>query len=191
MKEHLQMILTSLISLIVVFSIGDYQHYRSYAEGKDRASSNNPLVPIVDDNNILGNIAKQFRSLTKQFEYTVDLDGKQIFPNDTIKQDIVTNYKRSDYNIGGLRYRLLGFDISAMDIKIHVNPSKIDTIKTKIDIPLLFARNVSVSNGLINLKYGEINLGSIYGIYDKTTDKITMHVPISTAIQYLPHNIIK
>ena len=191
MKEHLQMILTSLISLIVVFSIGDYQHYTSYAEGKDRASSNNPLVPIVDDNNILGNIAKQFRSLTKQFEYTVDLDGKQIFPNDTIKQDIVTNYKPSDYNIGGLRYRLLGFDISAMDIKIHVNPSKIDTIKTKIDIPLLFARNVSVSNGLINLKYGEINLGSIYGIYDKTTDKITMHVPISTAIQYLPYNIIK
>ena len=62
-------------------------------------------------------------------------------------------------------------------------------IKTKIDIPLLFARNVSVSNGIINLKYGEINLGSIYGIYDKTSDKITMHIPISTALQYLPHNI--
>jgi hypothetical protein len=85
--------------------------------------------------------------------------------------------------------RVLGFDISAMDIKIHVNLSKIDTIKTKIDFPSLFARNVSVSNGLINLKYGEINLGSIYGIYDKTTDKITMHIPISTALQYLPHNI--
>ena len=189
MKEHVQMILTSLISLIVVFSIGDSQHYRSYAEGKDRASSSNSLVPIAGNNNIFGNLAKQFGSFTKQFEYTVDLDGKQIFPNDIIKQDIVTNYKPSDYNIGSLRYRLLGLDISAMDIKIHVNPSKIDTVKTKIDFPLLFARNVSVSNGLINLRYGEINLGSIYGIYDKTTDKITMHIPISTALQYLPHNI--
>jgi hypothetical protein len=183
------MTFTSLISLIVVFSICDSQHYISYAEGKDRGSqSNNPLVPIAD-NNIFGNLAKQSGSFTKQFEYTVDLDGKQIFPNDTIKQDIVTNYKSSDYNISSLKYRLLGFDITASDIKIHVNPSKIDAIRTKIDFPLLFARDVSVTNGIIDLKYGEINLGSIYGIYDKTTDKITMHIPISTALQYLPHNI--
>jgi hypothetical protein len=33
---------------------------------------------------------------------------------------------------------------------------------------LVFARNVTVNNGLINLRYYEINLGSIYGIYDKT-----------------------
>jgi hypothetical protein len=190
MKADLQMILTSLISLIVVFSIGASQHYRSYAEVKDRgSSSNNPLVPIADNNNIFGNLAKQFGSFNKQFEYTVDLDGKQIFPNDTIKQDIITSYKSSDYNISSLKYRLLGFDITASDIKIHVNPSKIDTIRTKIDFPLLFARDVSVTNGLINLKYGEINLGSIYGIYDKNTDKITMHIPISIALRYLPHSI--
>jgi hypothetical protein len=190
MKGHLQMILTSLISLTVVFSIVDSQHYRLYAEEKDGGShSNNPLVPIADNNNIFGNLAKQFSSFTKQFEYTVDLKGNQIFPNDTIKQDIVTNYKSSNYNISSLKYRLLGFDISASDIRIHVNPSKIDTIRTKIDFPLVFARDVSVTNGLINLKYGEINLGSIYGIYDKTTDKITMHIPINIALQYLPHNI--
>src|SRR6187200_3273807 len=189
MKADLQMILTSLISLIVVFSIGASQHYRSYAEVKDRgSSSNNPLVPIADNNNF-GNLAKQFGSFNKQFEYTVDLDGKQIFPNDTIKQDIITSYKSSDYNISSLKYRLLGFDITASDVKIHVNPSKIDTIRTKIDFPLLFARDVSVTNGLINLKYGEINLGSIYGIYDKNTDKITMHIPISIALRYLPHSI--
>jgi hypothetical protein len=184
------MILTSLISLIVVFSIGDSRYCTSYAEGNDRGSNSNiPLMPIAVNNNIFGNLAKQFSSLTKQFEYTVDLEGKQIFPNDTIKQDIVTNYKSSDYNISSLKYRLLGFDITASDIKIHVNPSKIDSIRTKIDFPLLFARDVSVNNGLINLKYDEINLGSIYGIYDKASDKITMHIPISIALQYLPHNI--
>jgi hypothetical protein len=190
MKGDLQMILTSLISLIVVFSIGGSQNYISYAQVKDSGSnSNNPLVSIVDNNNIFGNLAKQFGSITKQFEYTVDLDGKQVFPNDTIKQDIVTNYKSSDYNISSLKYRLLGFDITASDIKIHVNPSKIDAIRTKIVFPLLFARDVSVTNGLIDLKYGEINLGSIYGIYDKNTDKITMHIPISIALRYLPHSI--
>jgi hypothetical protein len=119
----------------------------------------------------------------------VDLDGKQIFPNDTIKQDIVTNHKSSDYNISSLKYRLLGFDITASDIKIHVNPSKIDAIRTKIDFPLVFARNVSVSNGLINIRYDKINLGSIYGIYDTTTDKMTMHIPIRVASTIFPHNV--
>ena len=42
------------------------------------------IHPISDNNNnILGNLAKQF-------EYTLDLDAKQIFPNDTIKNSIVT-----------------------------------------------------------------------------------------------------
>jgi hypothetical protein len=96
----------------------------------------------------------------------------------------------SDYNIDSLKYRLLGFDISAVDIKMHVSPSKIDTARTKLDLPVVFARNVAVSNGLINLKYGEINLSSIYGIYDESTDKMTMHIPINIASQYLPHSVI-
>ena len=68
------------------------------------------------DNDVFGNLAKQFDSFTKQFEYKVDLDGKQIFPNDMIKQDIVTNYKSSNYSISSLKYRLLGFNITASDI---------------------------------------------------------------------------
>jgi hypothetical protein len=132
---------------------------------------------------------KQFGNFAP-LEYTVALDGKEIFPNDMIKQNIVTNYQSSNYNIDSLKYRLLGFDISAVDIKIHVNPSKIDATRTKLDLPIVFARDVSVSNGLINLRYGEINLGSIYGIYDKSTDKMTMHIPINIALQYLPHNLI-
>ena len=49
------------------------------------------------------------------------------------------------------------------------------------------ARSVNVTNGLINSKYGEVNLGSIYGIYNKSTDKMTMHIPSSVALQYLLH----
>jgi hypothetical protein len=136
-------------------------------------------------------VQNPFGNFGKALEYTVVLDGNEIFPNDMIKQDIVTNYKSSDYNINSLKYNLLGFDISAVDIKIHVIPSKIDTARTKLDLPVVFARNVAVSNGFINLRYGEINLGSIYGIYDKTTDKMTMHIPINIALQYLPHNLLQ
>ena len=136
------------------------------------------------DNNNNDNI---FGNLAKQFEYTVDLDGKQIFPNDTIKQDIVTKYKSADYNISRLNYKLLGFNITASDIKIHVSPSKIDQTRTRVDFPVIIARNVSVTNGSINSKYTKVNLGSIYGIYNKSTDKITMHIPTSVALQYLLH----
>ena len=56
------------------------------------------ILPIANNNNNF------FGNLAKQFEYIFDLDGKQIFPNDAIKQDIVTKYKPADYNISNLNY---------------------------------------------------------------------------------------
>jgi hypothetical protein len=118
-------------------------------------------------------------------EYTLDLEGSQIFPNDQVKQDIVSEYKSSEYNIDELNHELLGFKIIASDIKIHVDPKKIDDTKTRVDIPLLLAKDVKVSNGDIDPSYNEIDLGSVYGIYDKTTDKMTVHVPITVALKYI------
>jgi hypothetical protein len=85
-----------------------------------------------------------------------------------------------------LNYELLGFKITASDIKIHVDPKKIDNTKTRIDIPLLLAEDIRVSNGgLISLSYDALDLGSVYGIYDKATDKMTVHVSISIASKYI------
>ena len=39
------------------------------------------------------------------FEYTFDINGAQIFPNDTIKHSVVTEYNASVYNIPSLQYR--------------------------------------------------------------------------------------
>jgi hypothetical protein len=129
---------------------------------------------------------KELENLINNFEYTFDLDGSQIFPNYDIKQDIVSEYKSSNYNINYLNYELLGFKIIASDIKIHVDPKRIDDTKTRIDIPLLLAKHIKVSNGgLINLSYNEIELGSVYGIYDKATDKMSVHVPIAIAAKYI------
>jgi hypothetical protein len=179
-----------MVSVLIILSISACLWFPSSGAGYIKANydvnSNINSVFIVD-NNILGNLAKQFDSLTKRFEYTIDLDGNQIFSNDTVKHDIVKNYKSSDYNISSLIYRLLGFSISASDVKIHVTPSKIDATKTKLDFPIVVARNVIVTNGSINLKYGNVNLGGIYGVYDEGTDKIIMHIPINVALRYLPH----
>lgn len=132
--------------------------------------------------------ANTYGYLTKQlgnFEFTVDLDANQIFPNEKIKQDIVSKYKSAEYNIANLKHELIGFKIIASDIKIHVNPTRIDQTQTKIDIPLMLAKDVKVSNGIINLDFNEIDLGSIYAVYNRNTDKMTVHVPMDIAYRYL------
>jgi hypothetical protein len=132
--------------------------------------------------------ANTYGYLTKQlgnFEFTVDLDANQIFPNEKIKKDIVSKYKSAEYNIANLKHELIGFKIIASDIKIHVNPTRIDQTQTKIDIPLMLAKNVKVSNGIINLDFNEIDLGSIYALYNRNTDKMTVHVPMDVAYRYL------
>jgi hypothetical protein len=191
---YLQVILTLVVCIIIIIILSTHtlpSLVAAYTQTKHMdniyvTSIHDGILPVAH-NSILGNLANQFDSLTKQFEYTVNLDGKQIFPNDTIKQNIVTNYKSENYNISSLNYNLLGFNITASNIKIHVNPSRIDQTMTRVDLPIVIARNVSVTNGSINLKYAEVNLGSVYGIYNKNTNKMTMHVPISVALQYLPH----
>ena len=134
---------------------------------------------------ISANTYEYFVKQLKNFEFTVNLDANQIFPNDEIKQDIVSKYKSADYNIANLKYELLGFNISASDIKIHVDPTKIDLTKTRIDIPVMLANNVKVSNGVVNLAFNKIDLGSIYAIYERNPDKMTIHVPMSIAYRYL------
>jgi hypothetical protein len=131
------------------------------------------------------NTYRYFVKQLKNFEFTVDLDANQIFPSEEIKQDIVSKYKPAEYNITNLKYELLGFNIIASDIQIHIDPTKIDVTKTRIDIPVMLAENVKVSNGVINLSFNEIDLGSIYAIYDRNSDKITVRVPISIAYRYL------
>ena len=171
--------------------------FATVAEGDDNACRNcvvdtQQLLQFIssslDDGGDLYYTAfiKELENLIKNFEYTFDLDGSQIFPNDDIKQDIISEYQSSNYNIDDLNYELLGFKITASDIKIQVDPKKIDDVKTRIDIPLLLAKDIKVSNGgLINLSYKEVDLRSVYGVYDKVTNKMTVHVPVSVAAKYI------
>ncbi|MFL6462542.1 MAG: hypothetical protein ACJ71J_16635 [Nitrososphaeraceae archaeon] len=85
---------TLLTVCILIFLVGDinYYHYYHYglsiAQAQEKLSSKNLKTNVADDN-IFENFARRFGNIAKQFEYTVDLSGKQIFPNDTLKQDIL------------------------------------------------------------------------------------------------------
>jgi hypothetical protein len=182
-----------IMSLLVMLAVGSNNDLFSLISAEEEQQDYQLLQSIsssLDDNGgdpyYGAAFVKELENLINNFEYTFDLEGSQIFPNNNIKQDIVSEYRSSDYNIDDLNYELLGFKITASDIKIRVDPKKIDDTKTRIDIPLLLAKDIKVSNGgLINLSYKEVDLGSVYGVYDKATNKMTVHVPVSIAAKYI------
>jgi hypothetical protein len=186
-------LLIGITSSLLILAIGSASGISSLVNAEEELQKQQQLPLIssfLDDGSShlyykTAAFVKELENLIKNFEYTFDLEGSQIFPNNNIKQNIVSKYESSEYSIDDLNYELLGFKITASDIKIHVDPKKIDDSKTRVDIPLMLAKDVKVSNGPINLSYNEVDLGSVYGIYDKTTDKMTVHVPVSVAVKYI------
>jgi hypothetical protein len=49
----------------------------------------------------------------------------------------------------------------------------------------MLANNVNVSNKATSQSYHNVDLSSIYAIYDPKPDKFTFHVPFSIAAKYL------
>ena len=176
-----------LLCFIILFSsfFSVYSLHIVYAATAAGGGEEEQPPSKIDPFDLAANTYRYFIKQFKNLEFTVDLDASQIFPNDEIKQDIVSKYKSAEYNITNLKYDLLGFNIIASDIKIHVDPTKIDVTKTRIDIPVMLAKNVKVSNGVINLSFNEIDLGSIYAMFDRNSEKMIVHVPMSIAYRYL------
>lgn len=118
------------------------------------------------------------------FEYTFDIDGAQIFPNDTVRHSIVAEYNPSVYNIPTLHYTIMEHTINASDIEIHVVPTRIDEANTRLDFQI-FSNYAEVTGQLLSKSYNDLQITSAYGIYDRITDKMTVHVPYSVALQHL------
>ena len=125
------------------------------------------------------------------FEHQIDIDAKQIFPNETLKREIISKSGPSEFTMPYLNYNLLGFNISATDIRVKANSTQISdggsdqSKKTRIDFPVMLANNVNVSNKATSQSFHNVDLSSIYAIYDPKTDKFTFHVPFSIAAKYL------
>ena len=148
-----------------------------------------PLVTIQSEaqpllsrqKKLLDNIAFIFLDA---FEYTFDIDGAQIFPNDTVKHSIVTEYNPSVYNLPSLQYVIMEHMINASDVQIHVDPTRIDDANTRLDFQI-YANNAEVTGQWLSKSYDSMEIRSAYGIYDRVTDKMTIHIPYSVALQHL------
>ena len=116
-------------------------------------------------------------------DYRFTLNSSQIFPNETIKQDVLNNHTRSQYNISSLEHGLMGYQINASDVRVNVTPSSIDEARTRLDLQI-YAERVNVT-GSADRFYDRVELESLYGIHDRRTDLIEMHVPLDVALSYL------
>ena len=150
-------------------------------------SSNHTSVKFDD---LFGLLKGNGLSLPNPFEHRIEIDAKQIFPNETLKSEIISKVGPSEFTMPYLKYNLLGFNISATDIEVKANAKQLgdnsdQNKKIRIDFPVMLARNVNVSNEVTNQSYHNIDLSSIYAIYDPETDKFTFHVPFSIAAKYL------
>ena len=147
--------------------------------GSIQAEAQQPLRSLQEK--LPDNIAVLFLDA---FEYTFDIDGEQIFPNDTVKHSIVTEYNPSVYNIPTLHYTIMEHTINASDIEMNVVPTRIDEANTRLDFQI-FSNYAEVTGQLLRKSYNDLQITSAYGIYDRNTDKMTVHVPYSVALQHL------
>ncbi len=143
-----------------------------------------------DDTYIVASAAGIFDIFTKPLEHSIEIDSDQIFPNETLKQEIISKSGPLEFSIPTLEYNLLGFNISATDIRVVGNAKKISddtdqSQKTRIDFPVMLAKNVNVNNEVTNQKFKDVDLSSIYAIYDPKTDKFNFHIPFDIAARYL------
>ena len=101
---------------------------------------------------------------TRPFEHQVEIDANQIFANETLKREIINKSGSFEFTIPSLNYSLLGFNISASDVKVNAKAKQVmddsggQSNKTRIDFPVMLARSVNVSNDMISQKYENVDL---------------------------------
>jgi hypothetical protein len=171
-----------------------------FSHSKDTFSSSDLGVTELDSklaSKIKGGMYTQVTAntisdiFTSPFEHQVEIDANQIFANETLKREIINKSGSFEFTIPSLNYSLLGFNISASDVKVNANAKQVmddsggQSNKTRIDFPVMLARSVNVSNEMISQKYENVDLSSIYAFYDPETDKFTFHIPYEIAARYL------
>lgn len=118
------------------------------------------------------------------FEYKVELDASQIFPNKQIKHEIIEGHQARNFTIARLDHEVIGFHVSATGVKIKVSPSSIDADKTRINVDVQ-GKDVAVDSDYIHKKYGHVDVDTVYGVYSAKADKAVVHIPFETALSLL------
>jgi hypothetical protein len=96
----------------------------------------------------------------------------------------VTEYSPSVYNIPSLQYKIMDHMINTSDVRIHVDPTRIDEANMRLDFQI-YANNAEVTGQSLNKNYNNLEIRSAYGIYNRVTDKMTIHISYNVALQHL------
>ena len=123
----------------------------------------------------------------KLFEHQIEIDANQIFPNESLKREMIDNPTSLEFTMPVLHYNILGYNISASNIEVNATSNKVidDGNKIRIDFPVMLAKKVNVSNELTNQNFNDVDLSSTYAIYDPKTDKFIFHIPFEVAARFL------
>ena len=60
----------------------------------------------------------------KLFEHQIEIDANQIFPNESLKNQIIDNSTSLGFTMPVLNYNILGFNISASNIEVNATSNK-------------------------------------------------------------------
>lgn len=116
-------------------------------------------------------------------DYKFDVAASQLFPSRQVQEDVISG-SSSNFVIAKIDRQVMGFALSASDVQIHIQPSRIDSENTRLDVDM-HGKNVAIDSGYLHKKYPSLQLDSIYGVYNAKTDTVTVHVPFSTALSLL------
>jgi hypothetical protein len=179
------------LSFLLISASNGFRPATAYAQVDISIFDNDNDIYTAVMSGIMFNAFKgNLLDFTAPFEHSVEIDADQIFPNETLKREIISRTGPLEFSMPTLKYDVMGFNISATDIEVDARAKQItDDIgqsqKTRIDFPVMLAKNVSVSNEITSRSFKNVDLSSIYAIYDPKTDKFTFHVPFEIAARYL------
>jgi hypothetical protein len=114
------------------------------------------------------------------FEYKVELDAGELMDRTWQAKDELAKNQPRDIFLDRIERKVMGFSVSATDVKIHMTPSRMEADRTRIDIDIE-GKDVAVQSSYFNKKFARLDVDTIYGVYNARTDKVTVHIPFATA----------
>ena len=112
------------------------------------------------------------------------------------KQIIVGDPRPQKYTFDNVKYVWRGIQLNASHLVLSVHPMEVSTddnkinnkkddMKVRLNIDI-YGSNLSLKAGNFSKYYSTLELtNSIYAVYDKETDKLVLHIPITTVWTHL------
>ncbi len=125
-----------------------------------------------------------FAGFLSFFEYKMDVPAGELFPSEQARDDLISAGERVQLEIEEIEREVAGFRVSAQDVTMQLSPSRLDSENTWIDVEIR-GKSVEIDGSVLSKKYSNLDVGGIYGIYNASADKVTVHVPYSVALSLL------